>query len=37
MPAGLEFFHPQDRRIVRLESKLPPELEDLLSHLEANR
>ncbi len=34
---GLEFFHPQDRRIVRLESKLPPELEDLLSHLEANR
>lgn len=34
---GLEFFHPQDRRVVKLESILPPELEDLLTRLKGDR
>jgi 23S rRNA pseudouridine1911/1915/1917 synthase len=33
----LEFFHPQDRRIVKIESKMPPELEELLTRLKGNR
>ena len=34
---GLEFFHPENHRIVKPESKLPPELEDLLTRLKGNR
>ncbi|HXV81471.1 MAG TPA: RluA family pseudouridine synthase [Candidatus Binatia bacterium] len=34
---GLEFFHPEDRRVVKVESKLPTELEDLLTRLKGDR
>jgi 23S rRNA pseudouridine1911/1915/1917 synthase len=32
---GLEFFHPRDRRVVKVESELPVELEDVLKCLKA--
>jgi 23S rRNA pseudouridine1911/1915/1917 synthase len=29
---GLEFFHPRDHRVVKIDSDLPLELKDVLGH-----
>ncbi|HEX2261488.1 MAG TPA: RluA family pseudouridine synthase [Candidatus Binatia bacterium] len=34
---GLEFFHPRNHRVVKIESDLPLELKDVLGHLKPRR